>query len=163
MAGTRVSIAVLMKLTAIVAVNLALIRFAPAIAFRMPPFLFLIVLLDLALVQAVALGRPLGTFYFAFLIAGVVSTAAITVYSVRESNPVPVSLHILDTAVQHYLALRGEPPLIRPYVQLPMLLAAEHWLTCTLCLVPACAAALLATRFRRRQRSGLPASSGTAS
>jgi hypothetical protein len=147
-----------MKLTAIVAVNLALVRFAPAIAFRMPPFFFLLVLLDLALVQAVAFGRPLGTFYFTFLITGIVSTAAITVYSVRDSNPVPVSLHILDTAVQHYLAINGEPPLIRPYVQVPMLLAAEHWLTCALCLLPACAVALLASRFRRRQGSGLAAS-----
>jgi hypothetical protein len=143
-----------MKLTAIVAVNLALVRFAPAIAFRMPPFFFLLVLLDLALVQAVAFGRPLGTFYFTFLIAGIVSTCAITVFSVRESNPVPVSLHILDTMFQNYRAFQGEPPLSRPHMQFPLLLVAEQWLTCAFCLIPAYAAAVLASRFRSARRIG---------
>ncbi len=79
MSGGRVSIAVVMKLTAIIALNLALPRAVPYLwVFQVPPFLFLIVVLDLALVQAVAFGRPLRTFYFTFLIVGIVSTSVVT-------------------------------------------------------------------------------------
>src|SRR4051812_13846122 len=99
-----------MKLTAIIALNLALLRVAESVEsiLLFPPFLFPIVLLDLALVQAVTFGRPLRTFYFTFLIVGILSTGVVTALCLRESRPPPGSLHILETAIQHYRAVRGE-------------------------------------------------------
>jgi len=142
-----------MKLTAIIALNFALLRAAgPVVSiFQFPPFLLMIVLLDLALVQAVAFGRPLRTFYFTFLIVGVVSTGVITALCVRESRPPWLSLHILETAIQHYRAVRGESRGISPYTEFPMLAEAERWVTCILSLLPPLAAAVLASRWMRRR------------
>jgi hypothetical protein len=149
--GRRFSIAVVMKLTAIIALNLAMRRVVPDMLFEAPPFLFLIVALDLALVQAVAFGRPLRTFYFTFLIVGVLSTGVVTALSFRSSNPMLGSLHILEAAIQHHRAVRGQSRVISLYNEFPMLATAERWLTCTLGLLPAWAAAVLTSWWMRRR------------
>jgi len=153
--GRRFSIAVVMKLTAIIALNLAISRVVPDKLFEAPPCLFLIVALDLALVQAVAFGRPLRTFYFTFLIVGVLSTGVVTALSFRSSNPMWGSLHILEAAILHHRAVRGQSRVLSLYYEFPMLLTAERWLTGTLGLLPAWAAAVLASwwmgrRYRRK-------------
>ena len=155
MPGRRVSIAVVMRLTAIIASNLAALRLLPDVlwVFTVPPFLFMIILLDLALVQAVAFGQPLRTFYFTFLIVGVFSTGVITVLAFRQPQSEWVTLHILETAIQHYRAVRGQSPVIPPYIEFPMLAAADLWITCILVgLLPAVPAALATWSRRRRCR-----------
>ena len=148
----RVSIGILMKLTAIIAVNLALIRAVPdLLLFQAPPFLFLIVVLDLALIQALAFGRPLRTFYFTFLIVGIVSTGVVTALCTRDVRPPRLSLHILETAIQHYRAVRGESQAISPYIEYPWLTAAERCVTSMLALCPALVAAVLASRWMHRR------------
>jgi hypothetical protein len=151
--GKRVSIALAMRLTVIVALNLAMLRAVPDMSFFLiPPIFFGIVLLDLALVLPVVFGRPLGTFYFTFLIVGVLSTSVITVLAAMLSSAPPLSLHILETAIQHLRAARGQSRVVSLYDEFPMLVAAELWLTCILSVLPAWAAATLASWWLRRRR-----------
>jgi hypothetical protein len=90
MFGRRASIAAVMKLTAIVALSLALLRFVHPRALQIPLFVFLTVALELAIAHAF-FGRPLRTFYFTFLIVGVLLTRAITALPFNSSNPLPGS------------------------------------------------------------------------
>ena len=150
MSGRRVSIALIMKLTAIIALNLAMLRVVPVMLFQVPLALSLIVTIELALVQ-IAFDRPLGTFYFTFLIVGILSTGEITYLAFRQSNAVRGSLHILETAIQHYRAVQGQSRVIPLHVEFPMLGDAERWLTCILALSPAWAAAALASWWMRRR------------
>jgi hypothetical protein len=139
--GGRVSIAVVMKLTAIIALNLAILRAAPSmLLLAAPVFLFVVIVLDLALVQAVTFGRPLRAFYFTFLFVGIFWTGVITVLVLRQSNTIAGSLRILETAIEHYRAVQGRSRVISPYVDFPMLLTAERWVTGTLGLLPPLAA-----------------------
>ena len=151
--GGRLSIAAVMRLTAIIALNLGVIRFlADFFFFQFPPFLFLSVSLDLALVQAVVFGRPLRTFYFTFLVVGIFSTGVVTYLLLKSGIPLlSHSLPILETAIRHYRAFRGQSSVISPYTEFPMLAAAEQWLGCILALVPALAAAVLASWWMRRR------------
>ena len=86
-----------------------------------PPCVFAIVMINLLLVQIVALGRPLRAFHHTFLIVGLLSTGALIALAFTESSPVPGSLRILEP------------------------------LACILGLLPACAAAVLASWSMRRR------------
>ena len=57
----RATIAGVMKLTAIIALSLAMLRFVPMLVLEIPIFVFLIVLIELALLQA-SFRRPLRHF-----------------------------------------------------------------------------------------------------
>jgi hypothetical protein len=154
-AGRRVSIAVMMTLTAIVAVNFALFRLAGdhVWMFQAPPFVFTMAMLDLALVQAVALGRPLRTFYFTLLFAGAITTGVVMFFSMMTSSRVPGGLRILETAIRVYAALRRQTLQPIPvYAEFPWLGAAEQWLGSLLALLPALMAAALASRWMRCRR-----------
>jgi hypothetical protein len=59
----RVSIAAVMKPTAIIALNLGVLRVVPEMLAASPPSVFAIVMINLLLVQTVALGRPLRAFH----------------------------------------------------------------------------------------------------
>jgi hypothetical protein len=150
--GRRVSISVVMKLTAIVALILTLVRVVPDFwFFTVPPFLFVIILLDLALLQAVAFGQPLRIFYFTYLIVGVLSTGVITVLAIGQPRSTSVTLHILETAIQYYRSVRGQSSVIPPYIKFPVLAAADQWITCILVgLLPALTAAPASWWMRRR-------------
>ena len=95
-----------MKLTAIIALSLGLLRFVPATVLTIPIFVFLIVVLELAIVQAF-FDRPLRTFYFTFLIVGVALTGTVTYFFFNFSGPVLGSLQNLEAAIQN---LRGVRP-----------------------------------------------------
>ncbi len=151
MPGSGISIALVMKLTALVALNLAVLRVMPVIP-ESPPFLFALVVLDLVLVQAVTLGRPLRAFHYTFLIVGVLSTGLITALAFRTSRPVMGSLHILETLIQWHRAARGETRVVSLHMEFPMLAAAERWVTGTIGLLPAWAAGVMASRRMRRGR-----------
>ena len=64
---------VAMKLVALSALNLALLRAASFLP-EFPPALFALVMLDLLLVQCVILGHPLRVFHYTFLVAGLVAS-----------------------------------------------------------------------------------------
>jgi hypothetical protein len=152
MSGTRTSIGVVMKLTVIIALNLAAFRVLddPSI-FLAPPFLFLLVLLDHAIIQFFVFGRPLGTFYFTFLVVGVFSTAAGTAFAMMQSRQsVPGSFYILEAAIQNLRAAPGQNRVISPYTEFPILATAERSLTSVLCFLPAWAAAAAASGWMRR-------------
>jgi hypothetical protein len=87
MAAQRVTIALIMKFTAQVALNLALL---PPVADRAPEspvICFMLVALNLVAIQAVLLGRPLRTFHHTFLAVGTVSSIALTVLSYAWTSP----------------------------------------------------------------------------
>lgn len=150
-----VSIALAMKLTALVALNLAICRTLPFIP-ESPPFLFVLVVLDIVLVQAVAFGRPLRAFHYTFLIVGVFSTGLVTAFAFRASRPVIGSLHILETLIQWSRAARGETRIVSPYNEFQTLEAAERFVTGAIGLLPAWVVGLMASRFTQR-RGQLPA------
>ncbi len=160
MPGRRVSIAVVMNLTAFIALNLGVVRVIPEVLllFQFPPSLFLILALELALFQ-LACDRPLGTFYYTFLIVGSCLAVLIVVVTIPAEDPRSIwfqgSLHILETPIQYYRAGRGQSQVISPYEEFPMLAAAEGLLLSGLTLVPAWAAAALASWWMRgRSKSG---------
>ena len=153
MYGRRASIAGVMKVTAIVALSLALLRFVPNLLLQIPVFVFLIVALELAIVHA-SFGRPLRTFYFTFLIVGALLTGVITALFFSESNPVPGSLQNLEAAFESRRGTPARSRVIALYYEFPVLAAADGFVTCLLGLLPAWAAAALASRWMRR-RNGL--------
>ena len=150
MSSKRISIAVVMKLTAIIALNFAVLRLVPEMRAGFPSSVFAIVMINLLLVQAVALGRPLRAFHYTFLIVGFLSTGVIIALVFSISRPVPGSLRILEAAIQHYRSVRGQNRVISPLVEFPMLPIAEAWLACILGLLPAWVAAVLVSWSMRR-------------
>jgi hypothetical protein len=147
----RFSIAVVMKLTAIIALNFAVLRLVPEMRAGFPTSVFAIVMINLLLVQAVALGLPLRVFHFTFLIVGFISCGVTIALVFTISRPVPGSLRILEAAIQHYRSVGGQSRVISPLIEFPMLRTAEAWLACILGLLPAWAAAVLASWSMRRR------------
>ena len=142
-----VSIVRLMKVTAIVAVTLAWICAAPDV-FQNAVGLFLLVALDLVLVQAIVLKLPLRAFHYAFLIAGIASSIGVAVLA--DSRPVPGTLHILETLIRWHRAARGEATMAAPYAGYPLLEAAEPWVTALIGVLPAWAAAVAVAFYVKR-------------
>src|SRR4051812_31545584 len=97
-----------MKLTAIIALNLTVLRLVPEMRIGFPTSVFAIVMINLLLVQTVALGQRLRAFHYTFLIVGFISTGVTIALAFTISSPVPGSLRILEAAIQHYRAVRGQ-------------------------------------------------------
>jgi hypothetical protein len=140
-----------MKLTAIIALNLAVLRLVPEMRIAFPTSVFAIVMINLLLVQTVALGQRLRAFHYTFLIVGFISSAVTIALAFTISRPVPGSLRILEAAIEHYRAVRGQSRVISPLIEFPMLRTDEAWLACILGLLPAWAAAALASWSMRRR------------
>ena len=87
MAGHRVTIALMMKFTALVAMNLALFLPVADRALESPVICFMLAALNLVVIQAVLLGRPLQTFHHTFLAVGTVSSVALTALFVPWTGP----------------------------------------------------------------------------
>jgi hypothetical protein len=87
-----------MKLTAVVALNLALLRVTPTDIILAPAIAYLIVMLDLALVEAFVFGRPLGTFYFTFLGVGFLSFGVATALAFIQPRFEPAIMCVLALA-----------------------------------------------------------------
>src|SRR5262249_43101554 len=82
MGGTVVSswgapLSLVMKLVALIALDLAFLRVQPSRLLQSPPFLFALVALDVITIQFFILGRRLGPFHHAFLIIGLVASLAL--------------------------------------------------------------------------------------
>jgi hypothetical protein len=149
-----VPISLVMKLTALIAVNLALLLEGPVILLS-PPLLFFLVMLDLVLVQSVILGRPLHDFHYTFLIVGLVASIVLSFLAYYNAPPGKVgSLRILETLIGTYLQVTASPPLNRQALE--YLAIAERCVTSTLGLLLAWTAGLLVARLARlrQPRSG---------
>src|SRR5690349_16445659 len=71
-----VPLSLLMKLVALIALDLAFLRVQLS-RLQFPPFLFALAALDVVTIQYFILGRRLGPFHHAFLIIGLVATLAL--------------------------------------------------------------------------------------
>jgi hypothetical protein len=133
-----VSLSLLMKLVALIALDLAFLRFQPFLP-QSPLLLLALVTLDLIIIQYFILGRPLGTFHYTFLIVGLVASLSLHTFSFN-------SLHILETLI----GLCQNPTWkLQP---LESLAIADRCLTSTLVLLLAWAAGLwVASQVRLRQ------------
>lgn len=149
------SIAFVMRLTAIIALNLAVIRFVPGMLFQLLPFVFAIAVIDLVLVQAFGLGRPLGSSHYTFIVAGLFSTAVVSIIAFNQPIQRAGTLHILNDAILAFRAAIGEPPGTPPYRDWPLLAVADEYLTYVVAFVPAWAAGALVSRWMHR-RDGRP-------
>ena len=87
----RLSIASVMKLTALVAVDLALVGGDTWWLLGIPVILILVVALNLALVQVFLLRRPLRAFHYTFMAVGMVSSIA---FSVLVSDPNSLGVNV---------------------------------------------------------------------
>ena len=155
MSGPRLSISQLMGLTALVALNLAALPLLPGMLFEVPSSLFLIVSLELALVQ-VAFGRPLSTFYFTFLGLGfVVSIYATVLLAPLGGRPIR-SLGILQAGFELYKAVRGQGQITPRSVDIRGLAEADRVVTGILSMLPAFAVAVVASRLTGRSSTSIP-------
>jgi len=141
-----VPLSLLMKLVALIALDLAFLRFQPFLP-QSPLLLFALVMLDLIIIQYFILGRRLGAFHYTFLIVGLVASLALHTCSFN-------SLHTLETLIGLYQEITGTPTWKRQ--SLGCLAIADRCVTSTLVLLLAWAAGLwVARQVRRRQpRSG---------
>jgi hypothetical protein len=96
LSSKQFSIAVVMRLTAIIAVNLAVLRLVPDVGIAFPRFVFAIVMANLLLAQTFVLSRPLRAFHYTFLIIGFLWIGVIIPLAFRKFSPVPGSLRILE-------------------------------------------------------------------
>jgi hypothetical protein len=109
-----VSLSLLMKLVALIALDLAFLRVQP---FRLQSslFLFALVTLDLVIIQTIILGRRLGPFHYAFLIVGLVASLMLhaffdnglfhSITGTPTSRQSPGPLAIADQCVTNTLGL----------------------------------------------------------
>jgi hypothetical protein len=111
-----------------------------------------IVALELAIAHAF-FDRPLRTFYFTFLIVGVLLTGVITALPFNTSNPLPGSLPNLEIAIRSRREVLPQSRILALYAEYPMLADADGFVTCLFGLLPAWAVAVLASRWMDR-RSG---------
>jgi hypothetical protein len=79
MRDQKITIALMMKWTALIALNLAILRSVSDRAAESPVFAFMIAAINVVVIQSVLLGRPLRTFHYTFLAIGTISSSAFTV------------------------------------------------------------------------------------
>jgi hypothetical protein len=109
----KYSISTLMKLTGILALNLAVLRVMPVEFLGVALFVYLVAALDLALALLLVYRRPLGVRHTVFLLLGfllIIAHAVYVDYQLRV-NPAfdPTWPRILKAAVQTYASFIGEP------------------------------------------------------
>ncbi len=150
MSAKGISIAFTMHLTALVALDLTLLRILPVIL-ESPPLLYAFVVFNLVFVQALALARPLNAFHYAFIVVGLVSSVLTTLSAFNYTRREVGSLYILEALVKRYRAARGESQVVSPYFEFAWLGQAERFLTSLLGLSPAWVAGIIATRLIRRK------------
>lgn len=142
MSRQGVPLSLLMKLVALIALDLAFLRVQPFLL-QSPLLLFALVMLDLIIIQYFILGHPLGVFHYTFLIIGFVTALSLHTFSVK-------SLHTLETLIGFYQDSAGTPAWKRPSLGYPAI--ADRCLTSALVLLLAWAAGLrVASEVRRRQ------------
>lgn len=151
MAKNGVSIALGMKLLAVFALDLVLVRALPFIP-QSPALLFVLAALNVVTARAVILGRPLGAFEYTFLSVGLAMAVVLTAATYRVSNPRMGSLYVLETFYR--LARGGKETLRRSSPFDNWLGAAERMVTSSLGLVVATAAGRLAARWGRTRQTG---------
>ncbi len=79
MSKQGVSLSLIMKLVALIALDLALLRVQPY-RLQSPLFLFALVTLDLVIIQTVILSRRLGPFHYTFLIVGLLASLTLHMF-----------------------------------------------------------------------------------
>jgi hypothetical protein len=114
MSKQRVSLSLIMKLVALIALDLAFLRVQPY-QLQSPLFLFALVTLDLVIIQTVILSRRLGPFHHTFLIVGFVATLTLHMFfdnglfhgisGTPVSRQSPGSLAIADRCLTSALGL----------------------------------------------------------
>jgi hypothetical protein len=110
----RVSLSLLMKLVALIALDLAFLRVQPY-RLESPLFLFAFVTLDLVIIQTFILRRRLGPFHYTFLIVGLVASLTLHTFfdnglfhgvtKTPTSRQSPGSLAIVDRCIMSTLGL----------------------------------------------------------
>jgi hypothetical protein len=96
-----ITLSLLMKLVALIALDLFFLRVHPFLP-QSPLQLFALVMLDLVIIQYFILGRRLGAFYYTFVIVGLVASMALHTLSLN-------SLHVLETLIGLCQQITGTP------------------------------------------------------
>jgi hypothetical protein len=107
MSGQRVTIALMMKFTALVALNLALLLPVADRARESPVICFMLAALNLVVIQAVLLGRPLQTSHHTFLAVGTISSIALTALSVPWTGPWKTVASVSGILIAWVVSLRA--------------------------------------------------------
>ncbi|AGA28582.1 hypothetical protein [Singulisphaera acidiphila] len=140
----------MMKFTALIALNCALVKANPSIP-QSPLLLFALVMLDIVLVQAVILGHPLRAFHYTFLVVGFAASLAITeVAFMPTTTGKRGSLHLLETLIRRQESIANTISLNQQLSQ--YLEIAERGVTNTLGLLVAWVVGLSVARQVRRRR-----------
>lgn len=143
--GFRLSL--LMKLVALIALNMAFLRARSFLDLLQCDVLFALVMMNLAVVQYFILGRRLGAFHCTFLVVGLVASLALSTFCGG-------SWGVLRASIGPYLRIPGRPG--RAATALQNVGIADRCLTSLLVLVLAWAAGLwMASASRRQPGPGL--------
>jgi hypothetical protein len=144
----------MMKLTVLIALNLAVLPRFPERVLATPSGLFTLAILNFVLIQHLVFDRPLRTFHYAFLIVGT-SCSIIMTFLIDSSDYQMTSLGI----VQSFLWWRevGLDDRLSIMLRNPEFIRkAEMWVTSALTILPAWGAGAVASALVRRRgiRSG---------
>jgi hypothetical protein len=138
-----VTLSLLMKLVALIALDQFFLRVHPSLP-RFPIQLFALVTLDLVAIQYLILSRRLVAFHYTFLIVGLVASMALHTLSLN-------SLQVLETLIGLCQQITGTPTWIRPSL-VGYLAIADQYMTSTLVLLLAWAAGLWVSRQATRRQ-----------
>ncbi|SIN68105.1 hypothetical protein SAMN05444166_0056 [Singulisphaera sp. GP187] len=151
MTGKGVTLGKLMKITALVALDLAILRAVSSGAGLLlsPVVWFPLAALNYVVVWKIILGRPFQAFHYTFFVVYITSYIALGISSDG------LSLHIVGTLVRWYRGMTGDQRGSILFNELVFI--AEMWATCFLSILPAWATGLLAAQFERRRSWGIAA------
>jgi hypothetical protein len=113
----KLSISTLMRLTALLALNLAVLRVIPHGFLGVPMFVYMFAALNVALAHLLVFRRLLGVRHTVFFILGFLLSVAYTIYehhlvmvwdASRARTPRPSPSRILETTVRAYVSSTGD-------------------------------------------------------
>jgi hypothetical protein len=138
----RTSIAQVMIVVAIVAVNLGLLRVTPVEIATYPTIWVLLGTIDFVVIWKIVLTRALRAFHYTFLIVFVIA------YLVLANSAAMERIHPLGLLVRWYQQLAGEKTNL---ISLGWLRIGEIWMACFLSLALACAIGSVAAWLETRR------------
>jgi hypothetical protein len=149
--------AIMMRLTVLIALNLAVLPRVPVRVLATPSGLFTLAILNIVLVQSLVFDRPLQTFHYAFLIVGTCCSIMMT-FLIDSWDYQMTSLGIVSATFLWWREIGVDDRLSFMLRDPEFISKAEMWVTSALTILPAWGAGWAASVLVRRRgiRSGAP-------
>jgi hypothetical protein len=136
MCSSRNSMAIMMRLTVLIALNLAVLPRVPVRVLATPSGLFTLAILNIVLVQSLVFDRPLQTFHYAFLIVGTCCSIMMT-FLIDSWDYQMTSLGIVSATFLWWREIGVDDRLSFMLRDPEFIRKAEMWVTSALTILPA--------------------------